>query len=173
MKKLQVLLLGVSLVALTVLTGCPGDDPEPEPTAGELQAARLAGTWTISEVTFGGTSRIDTWGTNFTITFSGASGDADDIWSGSYGTSGHNTADEPDALTVWPGSGTWVFDGSTTTGVQSFTRRDTDGDVTVTIASVSNVDETDRELVLRFTLTDPNARTEAIYGQAWLWTLTQ
>ena len=170
MKKLQVLLLSASLVALTVLTGCPSEDETPEPTAGELQAARLAGTWTVTEATFGGTSRIDTWGTGMTLTFSGASANADMIWNGSYTTSG-KSADEPDADIVWPSAGTWVFTGETS--VQSFTRNDSPNTVEVTVASVSDVDATSRELVLRFVLTDPNGRTEAIYGETWEFRFSQ
>lgn len=169
MKKFQILLLSASLVALTVLTGCPGDDPDPEPTAGEEQYGLLEGTWNISAVTFDGTSRIDTWGTNFTITFSGGSEDATSLtWSGNYSTSGHDTTGEPDALTVWPASGSWDFDGENS--VQAFTRND---NVAVTITSVSGLDATERRLVMTFTVADPGARTEQIFDAPWVFTFTR
>lgn len=170
MKKFQIYLLGACLVTLTVLTGCPGtDEPEP-PSAGEEQYGLLQGTWTISAVTFDGTSRIDTWGTNFSVTFSGGSEDATSlIWSGNYSTSGHDTANEPDALTVWPASGSWTFNGENS--VQAFDRND---NVEVSITSVSGLDVTGtRTLVMTFTIPEPSNRTEQIYDAPWVFTLTR
>lgn len=171
MKKFQILLLSASLVALTVLTGCPGDEPEPEPSAGEEQYALLEGTWTIDAITFDGTSRIDTWGTNFTLTFSGGSEDATTlVWGGRYSTSGHNTADEPDALTVWPASGDWVFGGENS--VQEISR---DGSQPVTITSVSGLGDgtTTRTLVLTFTIPESGNRVEGFEGAPWVCTFTR
>jgi hypothetical protein len=169
MKKFQVLLLSASLVALTVLTGCPGDETPPEPSAGEEQYGLIEGTWTISSVDFDGTSRIDTWGTNFTLTFSGGSEDATSLtWGGNYSTSGHNTADEPDALTVWPATGTWDFAGENS--VQEISR---DGSQSVAITSVSSLDATSRTLVLTFTISSGGNRTEGFEDAPWVFTFTQ
>ncbi len=171
MKKFKIFLFSASLVALTVLTGCPGDEPDPEPSAGEEQYGLLEGTWTISAVTFDGTSRIDTWGTNFTLTFSGGSEDATSLsWGGNYSTSGADTSGEPDALTVWPGSGSWDFEGEN--GVQLFTRSD---NVDVTITSVSGLGDgtSARTLVLTFTIPDPGARTEQVFDSPWVFTFTR
>ena len=169
MKKFQILLLSASLVALTVLTGCPGNNPEPEPSAGEKQYELIEGTWTINEVTFDGTSRIDTWGTNFTLTFSGGSEDDTSlIWGGNFSTSGHNSTDEPNALDVWPTSGNWDFTGENS--VQEFSR---DGSINVAITSVSNLDAASRSLVLTFTIPPAEGRIEGFEGAPWVFTLTR
>ncbi len=173
MKKFQILLLSASLVALTVLTGCPGDEPDPEPTAGEVQFGLIEGTWTLAgdgaDVTFDGTSRIDTWGTNFTITFSGGAEDATTlVWGGNFGTSGHNTTDEPDALTVWPANGDWDFDGENS--IQRFTRND---GIEVTISRVSALDAATRTLVLTFTIPESGNRVEGFEGAPWEFTLNE
>lgn len=169
MKKFQVLLLSACLVALTVLTGCPGDEEPDPPSAGEEQYGLLEGTWTISAVTFDGTSRIDTWGTTFSLTFSGGSEDATSLtWGGNYSTSGHNTTDEPNALTVWPSSGSWDFDGENS--VQEFTR---DGSLPVAITSVSGIDATSRTLVLTFTIPESGNRIEGFEGAPWVFTFTR
>ena len=171
MKKFQILLLSASLVALTVLTGCPGDEEPEPPSAGEEQFGLIEGTWTISEVSFDGTSRIDTWGNSFTLTFSGGSEDATTlIWGGNYSSAGHNTTDEPDALTVWPASGNWVFDGEN--DVQSFTRSD---GIPVSITSVSGLGDgtATRTLVLTFTIPESGTRIEGFEGAPWEFRFTQ
>ena len=166
MKKLQILLLGASLVGLTVLTGCPGTEPVPEPSFGENQAAALAGAWTATEVTFSGTSRIDTWGTNFTLTFSGAAEGSDMIWGGNYSTSGHS-ADEPDATTVWPSNGSWEFLGENSVG--GFYRNGNRGMNDTFVVSV-----TATTLDIQFTLTDPSGgRSEQIFGDTWSFSFTK
>ncbi|MDW3193200.1 MAG: hypothetical protein R8G66_12580 [Cytophagales bacterium] len=169
MKKFQILLLSTCLVALTVLTGCPGDEPDPVPSAGEEQYALLDGQWTISTVTFDGTSRLDTWGNSFTISFSGGAEDATTlIWGGRYSTSGHNTADEPNALDVWPASGNWVFSGENS--VQEFSR---DGSQAVAISNLSGLEATPRTLRLTFTIPDPSGRTEGVFDAPWVFEFTR
>jgi len=157
----------LSFLALLIFVACGGDGGGDDPkTPGESQAELLNGGWSIASVSFDGTSRIDTWGTNFSLTFSGASEGTDQVWGGNFSTTGHDTSNEPDALTVWPSSGTWDFSGATSSDVSSFTRNE-DG-VTVTIVQVSA-----SSLVVTFTIDDPSGRADAIFDAEWRFELTK
>ncbi len=153
----------LSFLALVIFASCGGDDPVDEKSDGQLQAERMDGTWTIANVQFDTQERNDTWGTSFTITFDDATEGAEGVWGGDFTTSGHST-DEPDALEVWPATGTWDFLGTSLAETQTFVRNDgVEVDVAVTASTI----------VLTFTVDDPSGRSEAIYDLPWVFELNK
>ena len=166
MKYLINTISALSFLALLIFAACGGDSGGDDPLSpGESQADLLNGGWSVASVSFDGTSRVDTWGTDFTLTFSGASEGTDQAWGGNFSTTGHDTSNEPDALTVWPGSGTWDFPGATSSDISSFTRND---GITVSIVQVSA-----SNLVVTFTIDDPSGRTDAIFDAEWRFEFTK
>ena len=162
MKKYSKLLATLCFAALVVLASCGGGgDDTPDTSVGEAQANLLEGTWTVTEVSFDGISRIDTWGTNFTLTISGVAEGTDGIWGGNYATDGKNVSQEPDANTVWPGSGSWAF--LSASSVQAVNRGPDDIVVSISSATINS-------LILTFTIADPtatSARSAGVFDAQW------
>ncbi|MEM9326257.1 MAG: hypothetical protein AAGA85_11395 [Bacteroidota bacterium] len=149
----------LSFMALLIFASCGGDGGGDGPQSpGGAQADLLNGSWQIASVTFDNTPRNDTWGTDFTVSFSGASAGTDDIWGGNFNATGYSS-DEPDAQTVWPSNGTWDFAGAGSSEVNTFTRND---GVTVSIVQV-----TESSLIVRFTIPDPSGRTDGVFDSEW------
>jgi len=167
MKKLKAFLFSGSLASLMIFAACGGDsggDDDPGPSAGQLQAEALAATsWSAdfgtneNAITFDGQSRAEDW-SSFSLSFTASEG-ADGIWGGNFSASGQPSGD---GQVIWPGSGTWSFANETTT--QLITRND---GVEITLSSV-----TEDQVVLRFTVTDPNARAEGFFDAEWGFTLS-
>ena len=161
MKYLLNTVSALSFLALIIFASCGGDDPVDEQTPGEIQALLLEQNgqpWSIAAISFDGISRIETWGRDFQVTFTGSSEDADGVWGGNFRAEGFSS-DEPDAQSVWPSSGTWDFTGSTSADVNSFVRND---GVTVTVVQV-----TSSTLILTFTVPDPAGRADAVFDAEW------
>ena len=167
MKKFKALLFYTACMSLLVFAACSsgGDDDDATPSAGETQSEAISGTWSTdfstneNAITFDGQSRAEDW-SNFSLTISGASENADGVWGGSYSASGQPSGD---GQIIWPSSGTWVFPSATST--QLMIRND---GVEISIVSVS-----ENELALRFTVADPNARAAGFFDAQWSFTITK
>lgn len=163
MKYLLNILTSVSFLSLTIFIACGGGDGGDDgssTSARQVQAEKLQGTWAAdfssneNAITFDGQGRAEDW-SGFTLNITNATESG-----GSFTTSG---APSGDGATIWPSSGSWSFTGDGET-VDSITR----GGEVLTISSV-----TDTQLVIKITITDPNARIDGFFDLEWTFTLTK
>lgn len=157
MKKFLNLLTAISILSLVVFISCGGDDgdgdggtdPVLSPEA-EQAALLVAGgaSWTLNagsgSVTVDGVNSED-WA-NFSLTFTG------DENGGSFSTS--NSA----SPLVWPASGTWDFNNSTT----SILRND---------GVVMTINVTETQLTLSFTIEEEGSGRIQGFGGSWVFNL--
>lgn len=151
MKRLSNLLAALVFASLVIFMSCGGDSSDPAPTAEELAAADLIGTWSVnaSSITYDNGTPDGTW-SNFQLTVSGSA------TGGTFQTSG--TPTEGDFSSVWPASGSWDF----TANADGIDRGDLIMDLSVSETS----------LTLSFTVAEQAARTNGIAG-AWTFTFSK
>jgi hypothetical protein len=103
MKKLNYILSAAVLVFLLANAGCKGDD-DPGVPASDTVGAKFAGSYSVIDVTFDGTSRTSDY-TDFTLTINFTTG-------GQAGT--YNISGGPVGLRPFPLEGTWTYVGAIT-----------------------------------------------------------
>ena len=159
MKRLSNLLAALVFASLVIFMSCGGGGDDPAPSAGEVAAGKISGSWDVSGTpTFGGDVEGD-W-SGFNLSVSNIAEGSNGVWGGNFTASGIPVGYGP----VWGGSdtdtsvsGTWSF--ASATNVSSVVRGDgvsmalTTGD-----ASLES---------LQFTVSSP-ARTSGIYDALWV-----
>ena len=153
MKRLSNLLAVLVFASLVIFMSCGGGSSAPAPTAAELAADKLDGTWSVvaDNVTYDGGPEGDWTGFTLGITASSTGGK----FTPSSIPNGYED--------VWPSSN-WTFNNDNATKII----RSSD-DVTITY----NVNNAGTKLTMDFTVPDPNARTSGLYDAEWHFEFTK
>lgn len=142
MKIIKNILLGLSLIAIALLTSCKGSDsPSPQPDPQQEMIDALTKTWTVTEVTLDDVSVTGEWN-NFSIQLMNDK---------TYST----TSTTNEQKLVWPIIGSYTF--PDTNNPNMITR---DDGVEITLSNVTETSAT-----LSFRISNRGGRTDGLIGE--------
>jgi hypothetical protein len=154
--KITRILSSLVITAVVLFISSCGPESHPEPPIEEVQLAKLANTWKISEVKLDDVSKKADYA-NFQLTISGTAGAS---------SFGYSTTGRP-STSPWPASGTWTFGANPETQVI----RDSGADK-LDITYAVNSDGTQLQLSFDFSGTGYPARVSNVVGK-WVFNFTK
>jgi hypothetical protein len=154
--KITRILSSLLVTAVILFISSCGGDPTPEPPIEEVQLAKLATTWKISDVKLDDVSKKTDYA-NFQLVISGTPGAS---------SFGYSTTGRP-STSPWPASGTWTFGANPATQIV----RDSGADK-LDITYAVSADENQLQLSFDFSGTGYPARVSNVVGK-WVFTFTK